>query len=779
MTMDRERWIAASKKAQGRSHVEIKVNRGDILADNGKVLSTYTPEYEIYIDFAYVDKNNKKRQAERQKDKDNRYRRALDSIAEGLHQILPKQSQQWFHDNLLQGLDSVDAKKGTRMRHWKLYPGKVTIIDLCEIRKLPVFKKGDKFSGLHCDTFNTNRMPYGALASRTLGKVNAQTSRGTSGLQNKYDSLLAGKSGWGHTIKTLDSYLFFVDKEPVSGANVHTTLNINLQDFCESLLAQKIEELGAINGTAIVLSVDSGDIKALANIGHAKDGTLADVENYAVKQSLEPGSVFKTISLTTALDNGRIHMGDRKNCSARQIKVADRIYHDDDSRAATHSPIGVPQVLGYSSNVGVISFILDSYGRTRAGHQQFCDDLAKTGLTDDLQLDFNGYPRVYLSSPESLKERWSITAMSSLSIGYASLVTPINIVTFYNGIANRGRMMRPRLVSKITRDDEVIQTIPARAIREQMCSQQTADDIMRCLQWVVTDGLGSAAFSPEYITGGKTGTARIAEPGHKGERLVSFVGFICDSKQKPKYTCMVCLRTPGIGSGGKSCAPIFKQIADFLMNAEKEHSFADKRDSIHSLAPSIGFTNLLYTNRLLDYFKYQLPEGWAPSSLIASQYGKINIKGNTAQINPVNADDNTMPDITGMGLRDALYLLEKRGLKVIAHGIGRVKRQSIEAGTIYKKGSTIELLLGFGQSDDEYEFASDSIAATATTSSAEAAPSTTANPTPQQPAAPPTGPKPNPAAPPKSDSTKPKDAIQPQEKNKPKHTTPNSTTAQH
>lgn len=774
MTVERERWLAESKKAQGRSHVEIKVNRGDILADNGKVLSTYTPEYKLFIDFAYTDPNNAKRQAKKQYEKDSLYRANASAIAEGLHKIMPDKSQQWFHDRLLQGLDSI-TPTGKRLRRWSLYPKNVTIVEISEIQKLPVFNRGKNFSGLYCDTFNTNRMPYGALASRTLGGVNAETSHGTSGLQHKYDSLLAGQSGWGHTIKTLDSYLSYTDKAPIPGANIHTTLNVNLQDYCESLLAQKIEEMGAINGTAIVLSVDSGDIKAMANIGHAKDGTLADVENYAVKQSLEPGSVFKTISLTAALDNGRIHITDRKDCRARQIKVADRTYHDDDSRAAKHSPISVPQVLGYSSNVGVIRLILESYGKSRNGHQQFCDDLAKCGITDNLELDFSGYPTVFLSSPETLKKRWSITAMSSLSIGYASLVTPINIVAFYNGLANKGRLMRPRLVSKITRDDEVIQTIPARAIREHMCSEQTAENVVKCLRWVVTDGLGSEANSNEYVTGGKTGTARISEPNHKGERLVSFVGYICDSNGRMKYTCMVCLRTHGTGSGGKTCAPIFKKIADYLMNAEKESNFADKRDSLHSIAPAIGATNLFYTNRLLDRYKYKLPKGWAPSSLIASQYGKISIKGEVAEITPFNADNNTMPDIAGMGLRDALYMLEKRGLKVKVHGIGRVMRQSIEPGTIYKKGEVIELALGFSHSFKEDEEVADSLAVnTNKDTEAKAPKKASTDTTKKQPTTPSNSPtKPEAPAP---TPTKPKESAQPQEPTKPKHAAPNTTT---
>lgn len=290
--------------------------------------------------------------------------------------------------------------------------------------------------------------------------------------------------------------------------------------------------------------------------------------------------------------------------------------------------------------------------------------------------------------------------MASMSIGYATMVPPLSLAAFYNGIANGGQMMRPRLVTHITRNGEIIENFPPRAIKERMCSPQTVSDITKCLRWVVSNGLGGKASSPHFSVAGKTGTARVQEAGHTGEYLVTFAGFF--PVEKPKYTCIVCMRKAGAASGGGMCGPVFKQIAEYAMVQDKKATIQDNIDTLHSIAPSLDFTNLHYTNRLLSNFNIVVPCAWSNN---ADKYamGTIRINNKHAQIQMEQIADDIVPDLTGMGLRDALFFLEKRHLKVKAQGVGKIIAQSLPSGHKITPNETITLTLGTTKTDTKHK----------------------------------------------------------------------------
>ena len=666
----------------------ISVNRGDIISADGQLLATYVPEYKLFMDYNIYD-NDSTRRAKLTHKKDSVLLSKLDSLGEGLHAILPDKSAQWFKDKIKEGLDTP-TKSGGRQRHWSIYPKRISYLDYKEVKKLPFFNLSKNFSGFHTEVYNKIDKPFGSLAARTLGDVERSSGRGISGLQKQFDSLLAGVPGLAHKVKTMNEYLPVIDRKPVAGANVYTTIDVNMQDFCENALVEKLKEIDGMYGVAILMEVKTGDIKAIANMQRCDDGVYRDIQNLAVSQLMQPGSVFKTISLTAAMEAGRIHIGDSVNCSAGSVSVGGYTIKDASSRS--RKVLKVPEVLGYSSNVGVIKLITRAYGENKATQQQFCDDVMKLGIAEDMQLDIPGYVSARIPSPKSMGEYWSASSMASMSIGYSTMVPPISLIAFYNGIANGGKMMRPRLVTHITRNGEVIKNIPPRAIKERMCSPETARDITKCLRWVVSDGLGGKAASPHFTVAGKTGTARVQQAGHMGEYLVTFVGFF--PVENPRYTCVVCMRKAGSGSGGGMCGPVFKQIAEYVMAQGNQSDIRDNIDSLHSIPPSLDFTNLLYSNRLLNDFNFVVPASWDNGN---GKYvlGSVSVSDDKhAKITPERVADDIVPDLTGMGPRDALYLMEKRHMKVRLHGVGKVISQSIPYGRKITPNETIILTLG-------------------------------------------------------------------------------------
>lgn len=662
--------------------VKLKVNRGDIVAADGQLLATYVPDYKIYIDYNIYEEDSAKHAMFLHK-KDSLFFAKLDSISEGLARILQDKSPKWFHDRLKKGYER-------RSHNWLIYPKRISYLKFREISKLPYFNASKYLSGFKGEPYDKIEKPFGSLAACVLGNVDATTGKGISGLQLKFDSLLAGKDGWGHKVKTMNARVTMVDKVPVQGANIHTTLDVDLQDFCENALLQKLKEIDGMYGTAVVMEVPTGDIKAMTNLTKGKDGTYSDVENIAISQMMQPGSVFKTVSITAAMEAGKVKITDRVDCSTGSVSVGG--YNIRDASSRSRKVISVPEVLGYSSNVGVIKLITGAFGQNRQTEQEFCDDLIKVGIAEDLRLDLPGYHRARIPSPKSMGEYWSASSMASMSIGYSTMVPPISLLAFYNGIANGGRMMRPRLVTHITRNGEVIRDIPPMAIKEKMCSPSTVRDITTCLRWVVSDGLGGKAGSPYFTVAGKTGTARVQEKDHYGEYLITFVGFF--PVENPRYTCIVCMRKKGSGSGGGMCGPVFRQIAEYVMAQGKQTTIRDNVDSVHAIPPVLDFTNLLYANRALNDLDYIIPGNQAIQPSHRYTYGSIDVKNRHVSNTVKKEHTNRVPDLTGMGPRDALYMLEKMHLNVSLQGVGKVVSQSLPAGHEVRVGEKIVLTLG-------------------------------------------------------------------------------------
>ena len=660
--------------------IEIKPVRGDILADGGEVLATSLPKYRLFMDYVVWEKDSVRR-AKLQAEYDSVFMSKLDSLAMGLHEVFPDQSAAWFRSRLLQG-------KIEKKRHWRIYPRQVSFIEYMEVKQLPFINWGRR-SGFHEEVYNQTKKPYGSLASGTIGGLWPEKEEGRYGLQLAFDSLLRGTSGLVHRQKVRNRYVDIVDKPAEDGLDIQTTLNVGLQDYAEEQLRAMLVQLRTAKaGVAILMEVETGDIKAMVNLERQPDGTFMDMGARAVNNLMEPGSVFKPMSFMVAFNDGKIKMTDRIDTGNGQVIMHGRRMTDHNHHRGGYGVLTVPECLEYSSNVGVSGFIDRLYYDQP---EKFVQGIYNTGVAEDLHLDIPGYAKPRIRMPKADGSNWSKTALAWMSIGYETQVPPISVLNFYNGVANGGRMVRPRLVKAALRNGEVVKEFPVEVIREQMCSADALQKVQTCLEWVVSKGLGKKAGSKNFKVSGKTGTAQVWGAGGKtSDYLISFAGYF--PSDKPKYSCIVCILKTGLpASGGGHCGPVFKAIAERAMSEGSTNDVTARIDTVNVGVPLVAAGNMAYANYALNELGIDVLSAWKPGD---NSIGRAQTKSNGVTLEEEEEAVDRVPNVVGMGARDAVYVLEKLGLKVRVSGSGYVNSQSLPATHVIKKGETIRLELG-------------------------------------------------------------------------------------
>lgn len=663
-------------------NVELQPLRGNIFSADGQLLATSLPEYKVYIDFVASDRDSVK-EKEAQAFRDSLLDVKMDSLCIGLNRILPQKTVGWYHRRIREG-----RKK--RNRHWLIYPYRISFIDYKELKTLPFLCESKNKCGFHVEEFKECKKPFGSLASRTIGDLYPGKDSARFGLQLAYDTLLRGKPGIAHRNKVRNRYVSITDVPPTDGADIVTTIDVRLQDFCEKSIISKLKEINGKVGIVILMEVKTGDVKAIVNMTRCKDGEYREVRNNAVSNLMEPGSVFKPMSFMVAFDDHKIKMSDCINVEGGVKMMYGRKMRDHNWRRGGYQTLTVPECLEYSSNVGV-SVLID-----RAYHNQpenFVNGLYRIGVAENLHLDIPGYTKPRIRHPKKNGSNWSKTALAWMSIGYESQVPPISVLNFYNGVANNGRMMRPRFVTAAMRKGEVVQEFPPQVVREQMCSPQALKDIQTCLHWVVSKGLGKKAGSKNFSVSGKTGTAQIwGKGGFTMGYLVSFAGYF--PSEAPQYSCIVCIEKQGIpASGGGQCGPVFHDIAERVMQESMLQNFIQARDTLHPLMPSVDYGNVLYANKVLDDLGVSNTVNWAETNSQKTIWGRALTSARNVELKEGEINMKQVPDVKGMGARDAVYLLEKMGMRVSLHGFGNVRQQSVAPGSKIKKRETITLRL--------------------------------------------------------------------------------------
>ena len=485
---------------------------------------------------------------------------------------------------------------------------------------------------------------------------------------------------------------------PVDGADIVTTIDVGMQDLAERALVEemKLPEVNAEMGVAILMEVQTGDVKAIVNMMRMPDGQYAEAINSAISYRCEPGSVFKVASMLVALDDGVIP-GDTSyviHTGSGVMEMHGRWMKDHNWRRGGYQDINVARTLEVSSNIGT-SYVIDKF---YGGHpEKYVAGLRRVGIAEDLKLPLVGYRKPVIRDVDTKttdrSKYWSKTTLPWMSIGYETQIAPINTVTFYNAIANNGKMMQPRFVTKLVKDGETIREFPPVVLKERIAKKETITMMQTILEHVVSQGLGrkAAPLSRAFKVAGKTGTAQIADEHggyHSGTTRywLSFAGFF--PADNPRYTCIVCLRKTGLpASGGGMSGVVFRHIAEGVMAQNVKRLVDDVRDSTSNFTPDVK-----------------------AGDETASAYvlGRLGLKGNgtngTNGTNKTNGTHGTyrtnktygasqVPDVTGMGARDAVYEMERRGIKVAIHGRGKVSSQCIPAGSAVNKGAVCELYM--------------------------------------------------------------------------------------
>lgn len=685
MTAQRDYWMAVAKRVKFDS-LPIQPARGNILSCDGQLMVSSLPEYKLFIDF----------QAMHDSKTDTLWPKKVDSIAAGLNAIFPEMPAAKFKEHLEEGRKKMS-------RHWQIWPARVNYNTYADVRLLPIFNIGNKYkSGFYTEDNNARKHAYGSLAERTLGDMYKGKDTARCGLEQYYDSVLRGKKGIKHRRKVLRSFLDIIDEPAIDGADIVTTIDVGIQDLAERALLQELREpdVNGNWGVAIVMEVKTGDVKAIVNMEKCGDGQYRERQNRAVSNLMEPGSVFKTASIMVALDDGVVDTTYRVNTAGGVWPMYGREMRDHNWRRGGYGMLTLPQTLMVSSNIGVSRIIDDHYHNCP---EKYVQGIHRLGLADDLHLPLAGSSPARIRFPKKDKRgkqyiNWSKTTLPWMSIGYETQVPPISTLTFYNAIANGGKMMRPRFVKEVRKNGQVVESFPPVVMREHIAKETTIKKITRILEQVVSVGLGKKAGSQSFLVAGKTGTAQVSKgaAGYKSGQmnyLLSFAGFF--PAYEPRYSCIVCIQKSGLpASGGGMSGVVFHDIAEGIMAQSLKLEAADARDSLSIMLPQVKNGNIMAADYVLTHLGFEPRSDWSGSYADGNPiWGRATTEGKrTIELQREPTGNSTqMPDVHGMGARDAVFLIESRGLKVKVSGRGKVVEQSIGPGTKIRKGMVCSL----------------------------------------------------------------------------------------
>ena len=668
MTIDANKYGEMMRLLSERPAGKYMGKRGDILSSEGLILSSSIPRHKVYLDFLSGLKEPKKfvksPDSISKSDslfwvrKDTALMNNLDTICRGLVRICKVGDVQYYKDIILAGR----AKKSRRCF---ICPGvKLNHLQYNQIRELPFFNlvKNNKTKylvGLSSEDRNYREKPFGALARRTIGDVQEVSDSNNvcvpiSGLEYFYNDKLTGKTGVQHLKRSGSAFYNHIDTLAIDGYDMVTTLNVNMQEICDKALRKKLVELNADWGVVILQEVSTGDIKAQVNLGKNNKGDYVEDRNYAISSLMEPGSTFKTASIMVALDDGVIKITDKVDTGNGIMKIYGSTLKDHNWTRGGCKVIDVPHTLMFSSNIGVGLLIDRNYSKDP---QKFIDGLKRIGIIDTLNLPFSRPGKPKVRNPES--RIWSPADLPWMSFGYSLQLPPIYVVNFYNAIANNGTMMQPRYVKAIQNHGEVIEEFSPQVKVQHICGDQTLREIRQALFDVVNhkDGTGKQARvrNQSFTTSGKTGTAQIsqAKGGYTNgirQHYVSFCGYF--PSDAPKYTCLVGIQiSGGHASGGGMAGPVFSEIADKIY----AHSIQDLSTIQGRVKPVV----------------------WKST--------------------PKSKTDKTssLPNLKGMTARDAVYEIERRGMKAVIVGKGKVvEYEKHEGEGKRRENNVVKVILG-------------------------------------------------------------------------------------
>ncbi|MEQ8909082.1 MAG: penicillin-binding protein [Vicingaceae bacterium] len=661
-------------KSLTRLEKEIEAVRGNIYAVDGSLLATSIPIYEVRFD-PNADAITQELFDEH-----------VDSLALELSLLFKDRSVAAYRKDL------IGARQAGERYH--LIRRNVKYTELKKLKHFPLFRRGKYKGGLIVHQKNKRERPFKVLAARTIGYEREGVT--PVGLEGAYSEILSGVDGQRLMQKISGGVWMPVgdenEIEPEDGRDIYTTIDVNLQDVAESALLKQLQKHGADHGCVVLMEVKTGAVKAIANLKRTKEGKYYEGYNYAIGESTEPGSTFKLPALMVALEDGYVDMGDIIDCADGSRQYYDRTMYDSNHDDGGWGKITVKRVLEVSSNIGMAEIISRNY---MENPQKFIDGLGKMNLRKPLGIEIAGEGKPFIKNTSN--ETWSGISLAWMAHGYELQQTPLQILTFYNAVANDGKMVKPKFVEKITKGRKVVKEVPTEVINPKISSQETIDKVKGALEGVVSNGTATNLANADYKIAGKTGTAQIANRNYgysyqsKVSHQASFVGYF--PADNPQYSCIVVVNAPtqNVYYGNLVAGPIFKEVADKVyansleMHEElqwQKHQFAFSRIpySKHGAKSDV--------KRVFDEIGVFTQVKAEDSDWIVTR-----TRDTSVVLEPRLISENLVPNVVGMGLRDAIYLLENQGLKVKVKGRGMVKNQSLQAGVRVNKGQEIEIEL--------------------------------------------------------------------------------------
>ena len=662
------KWAGMSDKYVYRTS-EVQANRGDILSDDGRLLASSVPYYTIYMDT-----RSSGMSAET-------WSEGINGLSAGLARLLG--------DRSAAGWKAAITEARRRGDRYFLIKRRVDYATLQKIRELPIFREGQYGGGLVAQVENRRILPNNELAARTIGYLNLGIGGNEVGVEGAFDRELAGKNGVAVKQRLIGGVWIIVENatsvNAINGNDVVTTIDIDLQDVASSALLNQLRKHNAHHGCVVLMEVKTGDIKAIANLEIGGDGRYHETYNYALGESTEPGSTFKLPALMAAIEDGVIDTGDIVDTGKGSVRFYNKIIRD--SRDEGYGKISVKEVFEKSSNVGTSKIIYDGY---KDKPKDFVDRLYAMKLNQELDLQLLGEGKPLIRYPGD--KFWSGLSLPMMSHGYEVQMTPLQILTFYNAVANDGKMMKPRFVTEILRSGIRIRKYEPEVIINSVASRSTIRKAKSMMEGVVENGTATNLKNSNYKIAGKTGTAQIANDNkgyRQGARIsyqASFVGYF--PAENPLYSCIVVVNAPsnGVYYGNVVAGTVFKEISDrvYATRFYREHDVLTSRD-IKPLAPEAGNGYRADIDVVLRNLKVQYRRTSSDDWVATRE------SGDTIRLSSVRLNEGLVPDVRGMSLRDAVFLLENSGLRVKFNGKGRVLRQSPEHGSRYFEGSVVSL----------------------------------------------------------------------------------------
>jgi cell division protein FtsI (penicillin-binding protein 3) len=651
-------------------YMPIEPVRGNIFATDGSLLATSLPYYEIRFD---PNANNIT---------DAVFANNVDSLGLCISYINNMYTAGGWRDYL-----KICRAKGER---YVLVKERATIEEYDRIKRFPLFRLGKYKGGLIAAQKNNREHPFGSLGLRTIGYVKDDLKIGLEGF---YDNIVGGSQGKElmHRVGR-DIWLpmnNLTEVQPKNGDDITTTLDINLQDITQEALLRSLDYHDADAGCAIVMEVKTGAIRAMANMGRTQEG-WGEIYNYAVGRKSEPGSTFKLASMLSLLEDDFVNLDDTIDLNYGKTRFYERDLEDAEKHGLKITT--VRHAFEISSNVGISKLMQRYYGENKRA-AKFIAHLKDFNLDKVTGIDLSGEAEPFIKEAYDSKYDWSGTTLPWMSIGYETALTPLQMLNLYNAVANDGQMMQPYLLSDIQRFGEVIKTFKPTIVKRKIASKKSIAKMKEMLEGVVLNGTMKDYKTTKYNYAGKTGTAQVnysklREQDDKGYQA-SFAGYF--PAENPVYSCIVVVYNPKqYGYFGASCAgSVFREIADKAFTTKTElHQSINRREKpvmTAAMLPQADAGTREDIDFLLDHLNFRY---YTQSK---KDFVSLKLGGDSLKMIDRSLPENVVPNVVGMRLKDALYVLENRGMKVGVNGYGVVRRQSVPPGTKAVKGTYIAL----------------------------------------------------------------------------------------